>query len=221
MAFYIDDESLPTAAQMSEVLSYDPETGRFVWLVDVARNVKAGSEAGCVKGTRVSPKTGKENRYRYIRFGDREFPAARVAWLLHHGEWPKGNIMFKDGDTSNLRFANLSLKTVEVTVERDGIKYRTMTKDAMRHYGLKRYYGLTIAEYGKMLADQDGKCAICHRPERAIWKGKPKPLSVDHCHTTGKIRQLLCSHCNHMIGHAEDNREILLSAVEYLDKHSV
>lgn len=76
---------------------------------------------------------------------------------------------------------------------------------------VKRKYGLSKAEHDKMLWDQDRKCAIC---------GEEAKLSVDHCHETGKVRGLLCSNCNHLLGKAKDRESILFSAILYLRRVS-
>lgn len=86
-----------------------------------------------------------------------------------------------------------------------------------RQHNLQRKYGLTIAEYEAMVAAQNGVCAICLKPPT---KGNGKKLCIDHCHTTGKIRGLLCCACNSAIGNMEDSIERLESAKEYLRKHT-
>jgi len=53
-----------------------------------------------------------------------------------------------------------------------------------------RTYGITHQDYQDMLEAQDGVCAICGQEEQV----KERGLSVDHCHTTGKVRGLLCSY---------------------------
>ena len=58
---------------------------------------------------------------------------------------------------------------------------------------------------------QDGRCAICN--------GKFEFMCVDHCHKTGKVRDLLCNLCNLMVGVSRESTEILGSAMEYLKKH--
>jgi hypothetical protein len=65
--------------------------------------------------------------------------------------------------------------------------------------------------------EQNGKCAIC-----SIHKSNTKydTLCVDHCHQTGKVRQLLCTRCNSGIGHLQDSVTLLRRAVDYLSKHS-
>jgi len=81
-----------------------------------------------------------------------------------------------------------------------------------RKKGLKSNYDLDLSSYNLMSDSQHGKCAIC--------KKKPKKhLFVDHCHTTGEIRGLLCQHCNTLLGMAFDDITVLGSAINYLNKH--
>lgn len=210
-----------TYEDVASSLAYDAETGVFTWLVSPARNVKAGDKAGCPKGARVSKKTGKTVRYVYIRLNDFDTPAARLAWLLHYKAWPEGNLLFNDGDTENLRISNIREGvTYHVTTGSDGLKSRKMTKAAQRHYGLKRYYGLTGEQYGQMLAAQKGVCAICEQPETAMFNGVPKVMHVDHDHETGGIRALLCGCCNGMLGLAKDKPDTLRAAADYIEKHA-
>lgn len=209
-----------TFDDLNSAIAYDSEAGTFTWRINAARNVKAGMSAGCAKGTRFSKKHNRDVRYIYIRLNDFEVPAARVAWLLHYGAWPAGNIQFDDGNTENLKIKNLKEgKTYHVTTDADGIKSRKMTKEAQRHYGLKRYYGMTGEEYGEMLAAQKGLCAVCGKPETAMFNGVPKVMHVDHDHATGQIRELLCGSCNGMLGLAKDSPETLRSAADYIEKH--
>ena len=71
-------------------------------------------------------------------------------------------------------------------------------------------YGLTPEEYNKMLTESGGRCAICGES----FEDTPR---IDHCHTTGKVRGLLCHNCNVGLGHFKDSTENLLKAVEYLN----
>lgn len=82
-------------------------------------------------------------------------------------------------------------------------------------------YGLTLSEYGALLAEQNAQCAICSKPETQIRHGRPRLLSVDHCHSTGRVRGLLCSKCNIGIGHAGDDIAILEAMIRYLKRHAV
>ena len=63
-----------------------------------------------------------------------------------------------------------------------------------------------------MLAEQDGKCAICHRREDGC------TFVVDHCHKTGLVRGIICQKCNVMLGMACDTVENLQAGIDYLLK---
>lgn len=209
-----------TREELLQKLSYDPATGVFTWRVDIAKNVRAGSEAGCVKSAAVRKKTGSVFKYRYIQVDGFQAPAARVAWFMHYGEWPGTNIQFKNGDTLDLRIDNLELAEFpSIKQEKDGRKVYKMSKDASRNAQYKRYYGISLAEYGEMLLAQNGVCAICQKPEENKIGGKPTPLAVDHCHKKGGVRKLLCAKCNQGLGSFKDDPELLRRAAEYLELH--
>lgn len=78
-------------------------------------------------------------------------------------------------------------------------KYRHSKKgqETHRRYQLKSLYGITLEEYDRLLAKQNGVCAVCLRAPY----GKYKWLYVDHDHSTGKIRGLLCLRCNFLVEH--------------------
>lgn len=79
---------------------------------------------------------------------------------------------------------------------------------------LKSKYGLTREQHAAMVAAQDGKCAICHQVPT-----HKKGLVVDHDHATGKVRALLCAHCNTALGLFDDDPAHLRAAADYLDQH--
>lgn len=74
--------------------------------------------------------------------------------------------------------------------------------------------GVSVDDYEKMHRSQGGLCAICGKPG----DGR-KSLAVDHCHTSGKVRGLLCLNCNTALGHFKDNPVLLLKAALYLEHH--
>jgi hypothetical protein len=100
-------------------------------------------------------------------------------------------------------------------------KYRNANKqkvaESMFNSRLKNKYNITRDDYNEMLFNQKGCCAICdkHHTEHR------RALSVDHCHTTGKVRGLLCDECNHMLGKVKDNITILKNAIKYLKQHGI
>lgn len=79
---------------------------------------------------------------------------------------------------------------------------------------LKFQYKLSLEDYKALLQNQDNKCAICNCSSPT---GRWDSFHVDHCHTTGKVRGLLCHHCNTGIGNLKDSIEILNKAISYLE----
>jgi len=83
-----------------------------------------------------------------------------------------------------------------------------------------RVYKLTGKEYANLLIIQEDSCAIC----KSVFDTKAftkKAVHVDHCHTTGKVRGLLCNNCNAGIGYMKENISTLQSAIEYLKCHKI
>jgi hypothetical protein len=80
----------------------------------------------------------------------------------------------------------------------------------VRKYRCLKRYGITLEDYDKMVADRDGCCDIC--------KKKDKNLHIDHSHTTGKVRGLLCGSCNRALGLLKDDVKFLEQAIIYLKK---
>lgn len=67
--------------------------------------------------------------------------------------------------------------------------------------------------YDELVVAQDDRCAICGRPETR------RRLSVDHCHTSDTVRELLCTACNWLLGLANDNPSVLRHGGRYLREH--
>jgi len=90
-------------------------------------------------------------------------------------------------------------------------KYRRKAYQQNKHKRLFLRYGITISDFKNMEKQQGYVCAIC--------KQKPKTtFHVDHCHSTGKVRGLLCSSCNMALGLLKDNKMFLSQAIDYLSK---
>jgi hypothetical protein len=79
--------------------------------------------------------------------------------------------------------------------------------------------GLEEWQYSRRLRQQGGTCAICRQPETQVGTGgETLPLAVDHCHTGGHVRGLLCSRCNLTLGRMGDSTSRLLRAWWYVRK---
>lgn len=84
---------------------------------------------------------------------------------------------------------------------------------------LRAKYNLTVTDRQLMLAAQEFRCAICEEPFD-LEKGTMHNVAhIDHNHTTGQIRGILCSKCNFGIGQFRENCLILVKAIEYLKKY--
>jgi hypothetical protein len=91
------------------------------------------------------------------------------------------------------------------------LKNRERRLEKLREIHLRNKFGLTPAEYDRILEAQAGACALCHSP--------PTPgisLHVDHDHGTGEIRGLLCVRCNNAIGLMREDPDLLNRAARYV-----
>lgn len=73
-------------------------------------------------------------------------------------------------------------------------------------------YGITKETFDQLLDNQDYTCAICKK------QINERSSHIDHCHTTGNVRGILCEKCNKGLGQFDDNIEYLNNAIKYLIK---
>lgn len=96
----------------------------------------------------------------------------------------------------------------KMTAEQKAKKYAAAEKRR-----IKNLYGLTWEDYNRLLEQQGGVCNICRIPGRT---GRWDKLVVDHCHTTGAVRGLLCSGCNVAIAALGDSVEGVERALQHV-----
>lgn len=138
--------------------------------------------------------------------------------------------LYAEGKTTREIVAVLGFSRITITkyLRADGVNFRKraprrindgLTKgqrfyrrhpEKARAKILWRGYGLTLDDYNKMLAAQNGVCDICKNPP------KKEALAVDHCHKTGTIRALLCKACNRAIGNLFENPNYADRAAIYI-----
>jgi hypothetical protein len=82
-----------------------------------------------------------------------------------------------------------------------------------KHY-LKTKYGLSMEQYAEMMERQGNTCFICDSPQTG-----ERNMCVDHCHSTGKVRALLCTTHNTLLGNCGDDVVMLCKAIAYLVLH--
>ena len=96
--------------------------------------------------------------------------------------------------------------------------YLTKRPDYFVNKHLEYSYGITLDDFNAMREKANYSCQGCGKHEKDTPR---KRLFVDHCHTTGAIRGLLCQQCNTALGMANDNPEILASLISYLRENNI
>jgi len=104
---------------------------------------------------------------------------------------------------------NYESKNSKVCIDCKKAYRKEYRKKNLRKYWVQTYDDMTLEKYNEMYKSQNGKCLICGT--------KKKQLNIDHCHSTGKVRGLLCFKCNVGIGFFKDNIKILKKAIKYLN----
>lgn len=112
----------------------------------------------------------------------------------------------------NAKYEKYRVRSKEEMARRSR-EWRAKNPERTRDYFLKMNYGAEPGTYDSLLAAQNGGCAICKKGETG---GRGKHFRLDHCHTTGIIRGLLCNNCNFGLGHFFDSPELLSAAISYL-----
>lgn len=98
-------------------------------------------------------------------------------------------------------------------------KYKPTTEQT-RHRKYRQRYGISWEQVQDLLAKQELGCAVCRRTlSFEGTKGRDLPV-VDHCHSTGKVRGLLCTPCNLMLGYSYDDASVLEAAIRYLKENN-
>ena len=82
-----------------------------------------------------------------------------------------------------------------------------------RKWRIMKEFGMSLAQFEEMKSKQGNRCAICGNPP------KKRALAIDHDHSTGKIRGMLCYPCNVVLGLVSDSIVTLDRMIEYLKKH--
>lgn len=99
-------------------------------------------------------------------------------------------------------------------------KNSSRIKETRKRYKLKKKYGISFEIYQQLLLKQNNLCAICgkHAGQNSWEHGT---LSVDHDHSTGRVRGLLCGGCNYGLGCFKESPERLAGAIRYLATYAL
>jgi hypothetical protein len=127
----------------------------------------------------------------------------------------ENNNHYSKNKTKRLLWQKDYYKNNTESVKNRGKDWRKANKNHSENYDLLRNYGITAEQKQQMIEQQNNSCAICQNK----FKDK-KSAHVDHCHTTGKVRSILCSGCNTGLGLFKESQMYLKSALLYLKKYN-
>lgn len=96
-------------------------------------------------------------------------------------------------------------------------KWKKENHETYKNSQLKCDYGITLEDYRVLEENQGFICAVCKEPK----KENKKYFHVDHNHTTGKVRGLLCSGCNTALGSLKENTTIMRNLIEYVEHYEM
>lgn len=88
-------------------------------------------------------------------------------------------------------------------------------KQKLEDVRLFKTYGLTPDKWKGLYEEQNGLCKICNVPQEKL----TRKFHVDHCHSTGKIRGLLCGSCNQGLGYYKEDIQLFQKAIDYLKEN--
>lgn len=169
-------------------------------------------ECGCGQPTRISEHT--DLRYGYVK-------GQPVRYLRSH--WKRGKVF---SDPERRRQARIARSRAYYAANRGRLgEYARAWRLATGYQrpagtNFKSNYGITYADYSRMVIAQCGACSICGSvpSEDPDAHKKVNKLFVDHDHETGQVRDLLCQMCNLMLGQADDNAVRLRDGAAYLEE---
>lgn len=96
-------------------------------------------------------------------------------------------------------------------------EHRARNRQKNYRQELVRKYGVDFIWFDEQFDRQNNSCATCNKPLE--WTNKQNTPHVDHCHSTGKVRGILCNRCNTVLGLCEDNKELFKNLTGYLECH--
>jgi len=139
------------------------------------------------------------------------------------GDRPEGHTLRQINKAKELGPMNWEWK--ESIPSKDKAEYqrewRKNNPERAKNADLKKMYGVTLEQYKDVLKAQNYVCAICGGGETDLdVAGLPRHMPVDHCHSTGDIRGVLCGACNRALGGFKDDPQLLRKAAEYVEKHA-
>jgi predicted TIM-barrel fold metal-dependent hydrolase len=118
----------------------------------------------------------------------------------------------------NLRVKKYMCNTCSKAYERE--RWAKLTDEKKRAKWLKMKYDLSFEDYKTKYEEQGGRCECCSIEISITQKDNGHTTAcVDHNHKTGKVRGLLCNHCNRALGLLKEDIEVMKKLISYLETH--
>lgn len=154
-----------------------------------------------------TPEYRREYQREWIKKNKEKLAARRKAW--------------REANYERVRAAELASRQRNIEQHRAASRERMRKarserpehfKEIARRSAIKLKYRKTQEEIDALFISQGSRCAICGADHNG-----GKRWHIDHCHFTGRVRGILCQHCNLMLGHAKDDVSRLRAAATYLE----
>ena len=123
------------------------------------------------------------------------------------GEFKSHSEYYKSGERNGKQRTKSYCKTCAISHNKNYVKNNP-------YNWIAKKYNVSLEVAKNLYLRSMQTCDICGTP----WDGTKERLCVDHCHTTGKVRGIVCKHCNHILGHSRDSIKTLQSAIVYLER---
>jgi hypothetical protein len=151
-----------------------------------------------------------------LRNAERRREQQRVYYQQNKGKFKARSAAWRQNNPEKYREAQKrhTDRNREQAIERSRAWYQSNKERASEtnRLGKLKRYGLTMEQFTEMLTAQGGMCAIC--------ESQLTMPTVDHCHSTGRVRGILCRMCNAALGGFRDSPEILARAIHYVTSSS-
>ena len=145
-------------------------------------------------------------------------PTCISCWRVIHRRTPEKNRADREKNGDKIRaYDRERIKPKHKKLEKRNYDrlLRGRNEAVIKDAQLRRDFGITLEQYEQMHVQQNAACAICGTHQSFL----NRKLCVDHCHDTGKVRQLLCNNCNRCLGLLKDDPIILIRAARYIKAH--
>ena len=122
---------------------------------------------------------------------------------------------------SNKRtYSKLTEEQRELKRAKERDRFASLPVEKKKERYLRKNYGISYGEYLDLGNSQDWRCATCGRDVTSDTSVSSSDVAcVDHDHNSGKVRGILCNHCNRALGLLKEDKTTLNNLIKYLEIH--